>query len=80
MEPLEEKVAQLEQQMAFLYRYLGIDPAILEAGGALPPNFYAALQKGKTVEAIKIYRDATGASLVTAKNAVEAIARTASRS
>jgi ribosomal protein L7/L12 len=35
----------------------------------------AAIQRGRMIEAIKIYRDLTGASLREAKSAVEAIAR-----
>ncbi|MEW9547343.1 hypothetical protein [Nonomuraea sp. NPDC050783] len=41
----------------------------------LPPEFHAALRDGKTIKAIKIYRQVTGASLVVAKRAVEDIQR-----
>jgi ribosomal protein L7/L12 len=40
-----------------------------------PPELLAAIQRGKMIEAIKIYRTTTGASLREAKAAVEAIAR-----
>jgi hypothetical protein len=43
--------------------------------GGLPSSFYDALGGGKTIEAIKIYRSATGAGLKEAKEAVEAMAR-----
>ncbi|GLX05629.1 hypothetical protein [Microbispora sp. NBRC 16548] len=78
MDSIEQRVAQLENQVAFLQLYLGIDPAIAGDGGSvLPPEFHAALQRGKSIEAIRIYRKVTGASLVTAKDAVEAMMRKA---
>ncbi|MEO3799125.1 hypothetical protein [Nonomuraea sp. B1E8] len=78
MESLEERVARLETQIAYLQRHLGIDPALIDSvdqGPQLPPDFYVALRKGKTIQAIKIYREATGASLLNAKNAVEQMER-----
>jgi ribosomal protein L7/L12 len=41
----------------------------------LPSSFQDALSQGKLIEAIKIYRSATGAGLREAKQAVEAMAR-----
>ncbi|MFC4010742.1 hypothetical protein ACFOY2_26180 [Nonomuraea purpurea] len=78
MESLEERIARLERQVAYLQRHLGVDPSLIDAvpgGPALPPDFYQALQKGKTIQAIKIYRQTTGASLLVAKNTVEAMQR-----
>jgi hypothetical protein len=76
MESLEERIARLERQVANLHRHLGIDPALVDADGPfLPPAFYQALRNGKMIHAIKIYRDTTGASLLVAKNTVEAMAR-----
>ncbi|MGW5262131.1 hypothetical protein ACWEQG_14230 [Microbispora sp. NPDC004025] len=78
MDSIEQRVAQLENQVAFLQLYLGVDPAIAGGGeSVLPPEFHAALQRGKRIEAVRIYRKATGASLVTAKDAVEAMMRKA---
>ncbi|MEV0623230.1 hypothetical protein AB0I81_58640 [Nonomuraea sp. NPDC050404] len=77
-ESLEDRVVRLEQQVADLQRLIGIDPRFIDSraeGPALPPDFYRALGQGKKIQAIKIYREATGASLVVAKNAVEAMAR-----
>jgi hypothetical protein len=45
------------------------------AGDALPEPMYDAIRAGKLINAIKIYREATGASLAEAKSAVESIAR-----
>ncbi|MEV4168614.1 hypothetical protein [Nonomuraea sp. NPDC049709] len=78
MEPLEERIARLERQVAYLQRHLGIDPAFIDSvsgGPELPPQFYQELRNGKMIKAIKIYREVTGASLLNAKNAVEAMAR-----
>ncbi|MFI7618545.1 hypothetical protein ACIBP6_45715 [Nonomuraea terrae] len=78
MDSLEERMARLEQQVAMLQRRLGIDPALPEprpGTPALPAEFYRALENGKTIKAIKIYRESTGASLLAAKNAVEAMER-----
>lgn len=41
----------------------------------LPEALYDALRRGKTIEAIKIYREVTGAGLKEAKAAVEAMGR-----
>jgi ribosomal protein L7/L12 len=43
----------------------------------LPSSFYDALSRNKLIQAIKIYRQITGADLKDAKNAVEAMARQA---
>ncbi|TMR93390.1 hypothetical protein [Nonomuraea basaltis] len=78
MESVEERIARLEKQVAKLQRHLGIDPALVDDDGPfLPPEFYQALEKKKMIAAIKIYRDRTGASLLMAKNTVEAMARRA---
>lgn len=70
------RIAQLEQQVAFLFQHLGLDPAqVTGADAGLPPELYAAIRSGHKLDAIKIYRDVTGASLAEAKNAVEAITR-----
>ncbi|GAA2854076.1 hypothetical protein [Nonomuraea rubra] len=76
MESVEDRVARLEQQVAALQRYLGVD---LSSGERprFPPEFYQALRRGKTIQAIAIYRKETGATLRDAKNAVEEIQRRA---
>ncbi|GAA3128607.1 hypothetical protein AB0K18_17390 [Nonomuraea sp. NPDC049421] len=73
-ESLEDRVKRLEQQVASLQRYLGIQ--LDDSGGLrLPPEFHEALRNGKLVKAIAIYRKETGASLVHAKKAVENMQR-----
>jgi hypothetical protein len=44
-------------------------------GPAIPPALAVALQRGRKIEAIKIYRQLTGAGLGEAKTAVEAMER-----
>jgi hypothetical protein len=44
-------------------------------GGAIPPQLADAIQRGKLIQAIKIYREMTGVPLKDAKVAVEGIAR-----
>jgi len=39
----------------------------------LPPSFHIALQSGRTISAIKIYREVTGVGLKEAKDYVEAL-------
>jgi len=75
-----ERIARLESQVAELYRHLGLTPGAepMDAGTGglmLTPAFYAALQEGKMIHAIKIYREVTGVGLKEAKEAVDAMAR-----
>jgi ribosomal protein L7/L12 len=73
----EDRIARLERQVDFLFRRLGVDPSAAFAGGGdeLPMSFYDALQRGKKIQAIKIYREATGVGLKQAKDVVDAMAR-----
>ncbi len=50
-------------------------PPVPATGMTIPPQLAAALQGGKMIEAIKIYRGITGMGLKEAKTAVEAMAR-----
>jgi hypothetical protein len=43
--------------------------------GVIPPELTEAIQRGKLIQAIKIYRQLTGVDLKQAKIAVEAMAR-----
>jgi len=53
---------------------LDVAPADERADAALGP-VYDAIRAGQKINAIQLYRTATGASLKEAKNAVESIAR-----
>ncbi|WP_411127285.1 ribosomal protein L7/L12 [Streptomyces sp. x-19] len=65
--PLERRMARLEQKVDLLMAHLGVeepeDPRMAEID--------ALLAEKKTVAAIKVYREVTGAGLVEAKEAVE---------
>jgi len=51
------------------------DPAPAPAASPYPPELMVALQRGRMIEAIKVYRQVTGASLKDAKDACEALAK-----
>jgi hypothetical protein len=51
------------------------DPAPAAPASPYPPELLVALQRGRMIEAIKIYRQVTGASLKEAKSACEALAK-----
>jgi hypothetical protein len=71
----DDRIVRLERQVDFLYRRLGIDPDLaLAEDGVLPAALYDAIGRGKLIQAIKIYREATGVGLKEAKHAVDAIA------
>ncbi|MGW5347848.1 hypothetical protein [Streptomyces sp. HUAS TT3] len=67
---LERRAERAERRLGLLLDHLGIEepePAGLDAVRAL-------LREGRTIEAIKAYRAATGAGLAEAKHAVDALA------
>jgi hypothetical protein len=70
-----DRIVRLERQVDFLFRRLGIDPTVALDDDVLPAALYDAINRGKLVDAISIYRQVTGASLKDAKVAVEAMAR-----
>lgn len=66
----ERRVARLERKLDLLLGHLGVreeTPRREEIAGLL--------REGKKVQAIKVYREATGAGLVEAKEAVEELER-----
>ena len=71
---LQGRVIQLEGQVAFLYKHLGVT-FVPESGPGDDPRIIEQLQKGKMMNAIKFYREITDASLFEAKQAVEEIQR-----
>jgi large subunit ribosomal protein L7/L12 len=78
----EDRLIRLERQVDYLYQRLQIDPSAAFAtdfagpvADGLPSSFHEALARGKTIQAIKIYREATGVGLKEAKDAVDAMAR-----
>jgi|GEM_PF-803169 len=80
----EDRIIRLERQVDYLFQRLQIDPnaaltadSVGPAGAGLPSSFHDALARGKTIEAIKIYREVTGAELKEAKSAVDQMQRDA---
>jgi ribosomal protein L7/L12 len=63
------RLRRLEEQVALLSARAGV-PWDDGTSGA-PPQVVALLREGKTIQAIKAYRDATGVGLAEAKEAVE---------
>ncbi|MGW7054733.1 ribosomal protein L7/L12 [Streptomyces sp. NPDC054887] len=61
-------ITRLERKVNLVMEHLGVrdnDPALDQVA--------ALLSEGKKIQAIKVYREITGADLVEAKNAVEAL-------
>jgi ribosomal protein L7/L12 len=69
---LRMHVLELEGQVAFLYQHLGLT-YIPKPGPEADPRVIEQVKKGSLIEAIKIYRELTGAGLAEAKTAVEKV-------
>jgi len=68
---LQRQVAKLERQMAFLMQTLEL--AYEDEPDAVSPEIVDLLQRGKKIQAIKLYRETTGASLKAAKAFIESL-------
>lgn len=67
---LNGRVSRLEARLEFIYKHLGI--TFIEDGRPTDdPRIIAALKANNLIEAIKLYRMATNASLEAAKAGVE---------
>ena len=71
----EERLRRLEEQVAQLYRHLGLTPEGGAGSGTLDQEVLQLCNSGKKIHAIKLYRDRTGLGLKEAQDAVEAIER-----
>ena len=65
-------IARIERKLDLILKHLGIED---DPCAALPQEVLIALERGNKIEAIKLYREATGAGLAEAKDAVEAAER-----
>ncbi|MFE6687924.1 hypothetical protein ACFVFQ_15770 [Streptomyces sp. NPDC057743] len=65
--PLERRMARLEKKVDLLMAHL----EVAEPAEPWQAEVDALLAEGKTIHAIKVYREGTGAGLVEAKEAVE---------
>ncbi|MBB5833000.1 ribosomal protein L7/L12 [Brachybacterium aquaticum] len=77
IETLQKQVRDLEGLVAHLAERAGVGEAELfrlrgEIGQQIPERSRQLLAEGKKIEAIKVYREETGAGLKDAKDAVEA--------
>jgi ribosomal protein L7/L12 len=70
---LERRVMRLEQQVELLLGRAGFGSAM--SMGVDETAIEHLLRRGNKIEAIKVYREKTGAGLKEAKDAVEAIER-----
>jgi ribosomal protein L7/L12 len=67
---VEARLAMIERRLRLVMEHLGVAEPEPET-----TDIVAHLAAGRKIEAIKIYRDRTGAGLAEAKQAVEEIAR-----
>jgi ribosomal protein L7/L12 len=67
---LERTVADLRRRLDAVAAHLHLEPAV-----TVPPEVAGLIRAGRKIEAIKVYRTATGAGLAEAKEAVERMER-----
>ncbi|MCX4692497.1 ribosomal protein L7/L12 [Streptomyces sp. NBC_01408] len=72
MKALETRADRLERRLGLVLEHFGIE----EPEHPVTDDVRALLRDGRKIEAIKVYRQSTGAGLAEAKQAVEAIAVT----
>ncbi len=70
---LQRRVDALEATLTEVCRRAGIDPATLPDPRRPDPDVVALAREGKTIAAIKLYRERTGAGLLEAKEVVEGL-------
>jgi ribosomal protein L7/L12 len=68
---LQSRVNELEDKLQFLYRRLNINYPDPNDDPALDARVREAMKRGNKIEAIKIYRELTGAGLAEAKQAID---------
>ncbi|GHG06604.1 hypothetical protein ACIQUO_15440 [Streptomyces albogriseolus] len=64
----ERRVARVERKLDAVMRHLGLEEEVPRRDEIL-----ALVRDGKQVQAVKLYREATGAGLLEAKQAVDAM-------
>jgi ribosomal protein L7/L12 len=73
---LKQRLEKLEQQMAFVLRSLGHEyplPAFEGTDYGVSPEILALVRQGNKIEAIKLFRQGTGAGLKDAKDFIDAL-------
>jgi ribosomal protein L7/L12 len=71
---LRQRVAKLERQIAFLIERLGVEYPE-EPNQGVSPAVADLVQRGQKIQAIKRFREETGASLRDAKAFIESLER-----
>jgi len=66
------KLSSVDAKLDLLLKHAGVEYDPYEN---LPPGVVDAMQRGKKIEAIKLYREATGTGLKEAKDFIEAVQR-----
>lgn len=66
-QPTDARLARIERKLDMIIEHLGI-----EIPDHISPAIRQAIQDGRKIEAIKLYRDETGAGLREAKETIEA--------
>jgi ribosomal protein L7/L12 len=71
------RIRELERKVDLLMRHLGLEGSGAASGGSGPPHgaIEGLIREGRKIEAIKLWREATGLGLKEAKEAVEALER-----
>lgn len=64
---VETRLARVERKLDLIIEHLAI-----EVPDRLSPQVREAVNRGSKIEAIKLYREETGAGLLDAKNVIEA--------
>ena len=72
IQQLQARVAKLERTVAFLLTKLELE-YVDEPPSDVDPEVFKLLQAGKKIEAIKLYREKTGADLKSAMQFIESL-------
>lgn len=73
---LKQRLAKLERQMAFVLRNSGLEyplEQLGEPGSWVSPEIVDLVRQGKKIQAIKLFRQETGAGLKDAKEFIESL-------
>jgi len=68
---LKARINELEDRLRFIYRKLELEYVETTLNPIASPQIQAALRSGNKIEAIKLYREMTGAGLAEAKAEID---------
>lgn len=68
---LKQQIARLERQVGFLMQALKLE--YIDRPDPVAPEILDLLSRGKKMEAIKLYREQTGAALKVAKELIDSL-------